>query len=205
MRAVVVAKTQMGQNICVGAVAEESGELLRLIPAEAAEYHSWRRFDADVGSIIIVEGSSARDVVPPHVEDYLVKRYRRTGKRKSNLERWIRNNCEVWIGPRTTLFGGCLRYRTNGRGYLSRAGEVPENSVGFWELPNDLRKQEINNRVRYSYSGRLCVDVPFVGTGSGSHPDTIVKGTLARMSLSRWFKPEGAEEAKCWLQLSGYY
>jgi len=196
----------MGQNLCIGAAEESSGRPLRLIPADEAEYHSWREFGANVGSIIDVTGTTSQQVEAPHFEDFLVRSWTRTGRRKAHLSAWIRRNCTVWTGPRSALFGGRLRFVASGKGVVNRSDQLPLASVGFWSLPGILRKVVVNEKVRFQMSGRLPVDMPYVGVDAATAPAQLRTGTLVRVSLSRWLAPRDvAFEEACWLQLSGYY
>ena len=46
--------------------------------------------------------------------------------------------------------------------------------------------------------------IPYVGVEPP--PEIIPVGSLVRLSLARWWKPEEKEEdKKCYLQLSGWY
>jgi len=203
MKAVVVAKTHMGQNLCIGAVEETSGRLLRLIPTDGAEYHSWQEFDADIGELIDVTGSTAASVDPPHVEDFIVSKWNKTGKATKNLSAWIRNRCDVWRGGRSSLFDGKLRFTSRGKGHIDRGDPLPANSVGFWELPAPLRL-ESSDKKRYTMSGQLPVSAPYVGVQSPLQ--RITKGQLVRVSLSRWWAPDDSDMPEaCWLQISGCY
>lgn len=203
MNVVVVAKTRMGQNICVGAVDADSGELLRLIPRDGAEYHSWQDFKASVGELINVSGTMAKSPEPPHVEDYLVSRWEPTGKAVMNLRAWILSKCAVWKGDRSKLFNGRLRFTSRGKGHVDRGSPLPSNSVGFWEIPSSLSLLP-GEKKRFAMTIPLPVSAPFVGLESPM--PTIPKGSIVRLSLSRWWAPDdGGMPEACWLQVSGYY
>lgn len=203
MNAVVVAKTHMGQNICVGAVNADTGELLRLIPRDGSTYHSWQAFPHDIGDLITVKGSVARSVVAPHVEDFIVDDCNRTGKCAKDLAAWIRSRCTVWTGDRSCLFAGRLKFTSYGKGHLDRGDPLPDHSVGFWELPADLRLLA-GDKKRYSLAAPLSVNAPYVGLGPP--PKEIAAGSIVRVSLSRWWAPDdGGMPEACWLQISGHY
>lgn len=202
MNTVVVAKTRMGQNICVGAVHADSGDLLRLIPRVGATYHSWKEFKADIGDLITVVGAKATTIDPPHVEDFLVDKWSQTGTRV-DLAAWIRGKCRVWKGDRSCLFDGRLRFTSWGKGHIDRGDPLPANSVGFWEVPQSLTLDP-SDKKRYTLTGLLPLNAPYVGVPSA--PSTIEKGRLVRVSLSRWWAPEdGSMPEACWLQISGCY
>ena len=203
MNAVVVAKTRMGQNICVGAVNAMTGDLLRLIPRDGANYHSWQEFKPDIGDLITLTGQAATSVEPPHIEDFIVDKFSDTGKQAKDLASWIRSRCTIWTGDRSCLFGGRLKFTTWGKGHVDRGDPLPTHSVGFWELPAPLNL-EAGDKKRYSLAGGPSVSAPYVGL-SGA-PKQIAKGSLVRVSLSRWWAPDdGGMPEACWLQISGHY
>jgi hypothetical protein len=193
----------MGQNVCIGAVDADTGELLRLIPRIGAAYHSWQEFRADIGDLINVVGTKATVIDPPHVEDFLVDQWSPAGKKARDLAAWIRGKCRIWTGDRSSLFDGRLRYTSWGKGHIDRGEPLPTNSVGFWEVPESLIL-ESGDKKRYSMAGVLPVSAPYVGLPVP--PPTIAKGSLIRVSLSRWWAPDDGSMAEaCWLQISGCY
>jgi len=202
MNVVVVAKTRMGQNICVGAVHAETGDLLRLIPRADAAYHSWRKFEAEIGDLIRLAGARATAIDPPHVEDFLVDTWASTGNKERNLPAWIRGKCLVWKGDRSSLFDGKLRFNSRGTGRIERGDPLPTQSVGFWELPAPMRLEPDNNK-RYALAGPVSLSAPYVGLVPP--PKRIAKRALVRVSLSRWWAPDASRPEACWLQISGRY
>lgn len=203
MNAVIVAKTRMGQNICVGAVNADSGDLLRLIPRDGVAYHSWQGFKPDIGDLVTVTGNAATSVEAPHVEDFVVDTCTPTGKQAKDLASWIRNRCPIWKGDRSCLFNGHMKFTTWGKGHIDRGDPIPSHSVGFWELPAALKLQP-GDKKRYSLTAAPSVSAPYVGLTEA--PDQIPKGALVRVSLSRWWAPDdGGMPEACWLQISGFY
>ncbi len=201
--AVVVAKTRMRNNICVGAVDVENGRSIRLVPRERPEYHSWRSFDAPIGAVVALRCARPEWVEPPHVEDALVDQLK-TVDRIDDLSEWIRNHCDVWTGDRSCMFGGAIRFTSRGKAFVQRGDPLPSGSVGFWELPADMAIQGGKEKARYVMGDRSPVDVPYVGL---NEPIPVIPaGTLLRVSLSRWWRPDDASMPEsCWLQLSGFF
>ena len=203
MNAVVVAKTRMGQNVCVGAVNADTGELLRLIPRDGVAYHSWQDFRPAIGDLINITGAAATSVEAPHVEDYIVDNWSPTGKRAGDLAGWIRSRCTIWKGDRTCLFDGRLKFTSWGKGHVDRGDPLPSQSVGFWLLPETLNL-EPGDKKRYTLAGAMSVSAPYVGLSDA--PQQIAKGSIVRVSLSRWWAPEDGDMPQaCWLQVSGHY
>ena len=78
------------------------------------------------------------------------------------------------------------QYLSGERGILFEAQVMP---TFFFPKPPEGR------RARYN--------IPYVGCAEAI--DLIPAGTLVRVSLARWWRPEGMNEERCYLQLSGWY
>ena len=75
------------------------------------------------------------------------------------------------------------------------------NSVGFWIADRNLYFQ--SNYNKYNYSDGDIFQLPYVGV---DNPINIIqKGTVIRVSLARWWSKNNETEARCYLQLSGFY
>ena len=205
---VIIAKTRMGQNLCIGAVRinQRQGRCLRLLPAQNTKYRSWSEFKPAVGDVIKGRLTPCPQAEPPHTEDHiLADGWTQAGHMKS-ARHLVSKFCEVWKGGRDSLFDGTLRWSNAGGGRIPKGARLPDGSVGFWELPAPAKKELHNEKVKYRiHLGANSVLVPFVGEEREQLPDVLPAGTIARMSLSRWWKPPGHDEDACWLQLSGYY
>lgn len=92
----------------------------------------------------------------------------------------------------------------NGSGYISKNGEIPDNSVGFWISDRNLKKRIAFDKVRYNYPVENgWRSLPYVGFEEPV--ETIPAGTLIRVSLARWWDTNGKTEDRCSSQLSGWY
>ncbi len=207
MRVVVVAKTHMGQNICVGAVREKDGALLRLIPKESAQYHSWQSFRAPIAKVVELSGSFATEKKEPHVEDFLVPSasITETDYSITHLHSWIGTTCQVWEGSPSVLFNGTLEHTPSGTHYLCEDSESrPDHSVGFWRLPWPLTRVASQYDAKPRYVGP---DGQFGAKYVGlAHPiEFIPRDAIVRLSLARWHRRNTDEPRKCWVQLSGWY
>ena len=100
MKVVTVAKTHMGENICVGVVSKKNNRLLRLIPIKNVSYRSWSpsEFKHKIGSVLEIEGKQSDNIEPPHFEDYIVSRCIETPYYIEKLSAWIEEHCVIWKG-----------------------------------------------------------------------------------------------------------
>lgn len=109
----------------------------------------------------------------------------------------------MWQGAPSNLFDSCLCFTGSGRGFIAAQTGVPANSAGFWISDRDLVEMPAEaGGIFYEYSNARQVKyVGLIETLSN-----IPAGTLLRVSLARWWKPEDVEiEERCYLQLSGWY
>lgn len=204
MKVVVVAKTRMGQNICVGAVTKENYRFLRLIPKTGVEYHSWQppQFRYGIGDILEIKGWPAEDIESPHVEDYIVSDIGKTNSSVGNLSAWIKKHCVVWEEGPEFLFDNCLQTTTNGKMYIEEGRRIPNQSVGFWKLPFDLEYHENDETYQAQIQN---FSIKYVGTKTPTSKK-IKKGEIARVSLARWWTPPDEDyPLRCYMQLSGWY
>ena len=212
MKAVIAAKTHMGQNISVGAVDADTGDLLRLIPRDNAAYHSWQEFNANIGDLIDLEGSKAPtvkppDFEPPHsAEDVLVDKWNPTGKKEKDLSAWIRSRCLIWKGDLSSLFDGKLLFTSWGKGHIDRGDPLPTHSVGFWELPAPLTLKHGPDGKPYYTAVGITPPIAIKYVGVGKPEEELPVGRVIRLSLGRWWAPDdGSKPEACGLQISGWY
>ena len=77
MKVVIVAKTRQGSRACIGGLTFE-GQSVRLLAADAA-VNTHANQDYQVGEVWDVSGAPAEQIVPPHVENFVVHARRRLG------------------------------------------------------------------------------------------------------------------------------
>jgi hypothetical protein len=122
-----------------------------------------------------------------------------------NIRDYIIQNCNIWTGNPTNLFDSKLRW-DNGSGYLCDSNDLPNNSVGFWICHKDLTLYNSNNKNYYSYKSRIPYNnkrLPYKGIDEPIQ--TIISGTIIRVSLAKWWQKPNTNESRCYLQLSGWY
>jgi len=108
-------------------------------------------------------------------------------------------------------FEGKLNCTNSGTFYISEDENgcgVPQNSTCFWLCDMEIRRKDSYGKIRYNYNDgtrHWGYDITYVGLEE--NPVQIIpKGTLVRLSLAHWWKPQGSEdEERCYLQLSGWY
>ena len=118
---------------------------------------------------------------------------------QANLRDTLLAHAQVWNGTIDTIFDGLPEFTNNGSGYISERTGIPNVSTGFWIPDRDLTR---NDRA-YLYDYRQLTYV-----GAAPPLDRVPAGTLTRVSLARWWRPQDADpdfEERCYLQLSGWY
>jgi len=195
MHVIIVSKTRMGAARCVGGLAANN-QSVRLLDANGHNQPGNTPFE--IGTVWDLQFVPRQDCRPPHVEDVLITSSQRVGE-QANLRHYIIEHAPVWNGPIDVLFDGLLEFTHNGSGYIAESTGLPAVSTGFWISDRELTR---NGRA-YIYDYRQLAYV-----GAAEPVDALPAGTLIRVSLARWWRPQGANpdfEERCYLQLSGWY
>lgn len=203
----IVAKTHMSHNSCIGGVLPD-GTLVRLL--DSNENNQPINSTYEVGQVYSIDYVKRENIIPPHNEDILVLRsvLKRSFPKPTldKLAPYLVNKLHIhlWYGSPDNLFDSLLEWTSNGSGYISANHGLPKHSVGFWISDKDLDLVEINNTTKYEYQNskgkRLITFKGFQNT-----VPRIPAGTLLRVSLARWWAKPNETEKKCYLQLSGWY
>jgi hypothetical protein len=185
---------------CIGGIAN-NGTSVRLLTATGQHYDTSCPFQ--IGQVWELSYTPSTKLVAPHLEDVRV-----TASSFVSIEQNLRSHLlgrltPPWTGSIDQIFGGLLGYTGNNNGYISELSGIPSHSTWFWIPDSDLSLRSDNKHYDYRLSnGGLSY------TGEPAPIPTIVGGTLVRVSLARWWKPDGADdtlEERCYLQLSGWY
>ena len=144
----------------------------------------------------------------PHTEDVRLLDYEFLEVTSSDLLRF-QNLWPIVAGPIERTFSGSLS-REGSMSLSVRESNVPDHSVCFWRLDQPLLQdvdyfERFNKRI-YNYRiGASRVRLPFVGLQGAER--MLRAGTVVRLSLARWWRPENADysDKRCQLQLSGWY
>lgn len=202
-RALIVARTRIRGAACVGGLVLATNRGLRLLEADGTNPSF--RTPYQVGEVWDLDYRVPGDLLAPHLEDVLVDRAARVG-RVEDLPGFLLRQVEPWRGSPEGLFEGLIQPTDTGSGYVSRRTGVPPISTGFWISDEPLKRVTEGRAVRYRYP--LAHGVHLLSYSGWAAPvETIPAGTLLRVSLARWWRPEDAPgmEARCYLQLSGWY
>ncbi len=203
MNILIVAKTRRGGGACVGGIAEE-GRSVRLIAADAA-INGRAGLEYEVGEVWEIDPTPDLDLVPPHVENIIVRSARRL-RRSQPMEETIHRFMPPVRGGPSKLFDGLAQATSSGGLYIAERTGLPRCSTMFWVPDQPLQLDCEGKRIRYRYpttdGGRALTFVGFQEPLS-----EIPAGTLLRVSLAHWWRPKERpdEELRCFAQLSGWF
>lgn len=205
MRALIVGKTHMNNAICVGGLLLDTSRSIRLLTSGG--HNQSKDTDYDVGQVWDIDFENRSEVKPPHVEDVIVNHGRLLG-RQANLTSYLRQHATTWRGGPDKLFDGLVRATNSGSGYISHRTGVPDKSTGYWIPDRALQLNAFTDgdsqKLRYAYPA--ATGIRFISyKGVAPSISTIPAGTLVRVSLARWWTQPGADEERCFLQLSGWF
>ena len=206
MRVLIVAKTRMGGGACIGAITEK-GESVRLIPFNA-DPHDGANREYEVGDIWEITGEPETALIPPHNENFVVHEKSRLHTTKDMKD--LVSVIELLMPPKTghprTLYEGLLQNSESGRLHIAKQSGIPSYSTTFWRTDQPLTRDTDGRKVRYRYpteNGGCTLTF----AGFQEPPETLPTGTLLRVSLAHWWKPEDAPEVgeRCYAQISGWF
>jgi len=208
MKVLIVSKTHMNTGVCVGGITLD-GRFVRLLDNNEHNQSNDCPFQIyECYDITFIERPS---LTPPHTEDILIQSSINAGRLKDGIKMidfLTKKNVSICKGKIDNLFDKCLKFTSNGSGFIN-SSNVPQNSVSFWIADKDLIKSiDSKGKVRYIYQSDdpWSSDIKIKYVGLQTAKDIIPKGTLLRVSLARWWKPDDIEvECRCYLQLSNWY
>lgn len=183
VKILILSKTKYGNLFCMGGVILNNNQLVRLTD----RFGNYQPADTDlkIGNIIEGEIEQCNSLIPPHIENVILLNYEIVDK-ENDLKNFILNSgLDIYNGNVEGLFDGLLKWTFNGSGYYDNQEKAPKNSVGFLITDTDLvlfgKYYKItDNNKKISYVG--C-EPPI---------EILPKGTLLRVSLSKWFYPDMA-------------
>lgn len=207
MKTLITSKTHKGKAACVGGLVMTNNRLVRLL--NSGNWDQKADTDLNIGDIWDIDFYDREDVIPPHIEDVIIisKKYDR---KIENISDFIINSgITIYRGSPKNIFNKRLGWTKGGSGYTENKKNLPVNSVGFWISNKDLILEErTDNKIYFVYESdnRFDNNIRFKYVGFDSAVKRVPAGTLMRLSLARWWKPESIEmKERCYLQLSGWY
>jgi ATP-dependent DNA helicase RecQ len=202
MKVLIVAKTRQGSGACIGGITFD-GRSVRLIAADAAS-NDRAGLEYAVGEVWEIDAVPVVQIIPPHVENVVVRRRKRMGI-MSDLASFIERTMPPRSGGTEVLYDGLVQAGLGGALYIVERGGVPRCSTMFWRPDQPLHRTEDSKRLRYRYGTIGGGTLVFVGF---QEPMAVIPaGTLLRVSLAHWWRPEDRPDAelRCYVQLSGYF
>ena len=206
MRVLIVAKTRMGSGACIGGITE-TGESVRLVPLNA-DPHDGANREYNVGDIWRVIGEPETSLTPPHNENFVVESKSRLYRTQKTRE--LISAIELLMPPKSgdprELYEGLLQTTESGSLYLPPVDNVPPYSTLFWRTDQPLTLDRELRKLRYRYptenGGYTLTFVGFQKT-----LETIPPGTILRISLAHWWRPENTQhvDLRCYVQVSGWF
>ena len=207
-RVLIVARTRMSNDACVGGLALDSNRNVRLL--RPGGLHQPENTSFDVGQVWELDFHQPSRITPPHVEDVIVTKEHYIGK-QPDLRNFLMQRVQTWQGGPDKLFDGLLVLES-ASGYICRRKGIPNCSVGYWLPDNSLTMTYKNNKPSYQMEYRneesrshyrRAFSIKYVGFSDPIY--RIPVGSLVRVSLARWWVQSEADEERCYLQLSGWY
>ena len=203
MRVLIVAKTRMGKGACVGGITQD-GKSVRLIDAHVdAQDGAGREYE--VGEVWEVEAHPETETTPPHLENIIVDKKQKLYDLAAPIPIVDRFMPPKAGGPEV-LYEGLAQSTPVGALYITEKSGIPPYSTSFWRPDRPLTCDTTGKRIRYRYPTEDggCT-LTFVGFQEPLK--TIPAGTLLRVSLAHWWRPEDRTdiEKRCYLQLSGWF
>lgn len=210
-RVVIVGKTIMKSQRCIGALGSDDSKSYRLLSSTGRNFPANTEFS--LGQVWDVDLRAESNLICPHTENHRVIRQQHVRTLSmQELTEFVQDRiCAPTVTPKQ-LFDGCMRFTSQSKALIYRYGTRPKYSTGFWRFDKTLyRRNNENEKVRYLYcvddvscdfgDEDLHLDVPYVGCDDP--PEFIPSGTLLRFSLSGEYR--AGKYIGFWLQLSGWF
>ena len=198
----IVGRTKMGGDVrCVGGITEE-GRSVRLLSPTGGNLNVHAPYQ--IGQLWNMTFTPVSLLRAPHVEDVLVTNARFVGV-VPDVSSYLLERLSPWRGGIGQVFGGFIRFTGNNNGYVAERIGVPGCSTWFWVSDRDLSLRRDGRH--YDYVSSFIQNKGFSYVGEPDPLPVLTAGTLLRVSLARWWRPEDQPdmEERCYLQLSGWF
>lgn len=198
----IVCKTQMSNELCVGGLTLGKYELIRLLTSTGGNQPEDTEFD--VGDVWECELKPKRYMKKPHTEDIMVTPKQKLGKMRDARE-FLIDRLDLKRGRKRTLFDGLLKYTNTGSGYVSERKGVPGYAHAFWRPAYGLKRRMENDNVYYMYEGPSRRKFRLKYVGLDTPVERLKPGSVLHLSLARWWQQPRIYEKRCYLMLSGWF
>jgi len=200
----ITSKTRKGKAACVGGLIISNNRFVRLL--NPGNWDQYADTDFDIGDIWEINFTSRQDIEPPHIEDIIIHTKKYIGKIDDFVTFILNSGVQIFRGSPNKIFNGLLGWTGSGSGYIENRNNLPTNSVGFWISDKDLTLDGDEKHYIYPSSNAFSRAKRFPYVGFEAKVQIIPKGSLMRISLARWWKPDDSDiNERCYLQLSGWY
>ena len=139
MKVLIVAKTRQGSGACVGGITF-AGQSVRLVAANAGTDER-AGLDYQIGEVWEVEGEPAARLIPPHVENFLVRARQFLGPMTDPVG-FAERQMLPKEGPVDLLFEGLLQAALHGALFIAGRTGTPPYSTTFWRPDWPLQREE---------------------------------------------------------------
>lgn len=205
MEVLILSKTKYGTTqVCVGGICIRNKQFVRLL--NQGGYYQPANTPFNIGDIWDVSFSINSNRREPHNEDVTIHNSHFV-KKIYPLATYIKSmGVSIWQNDISNIFEGKILWTNNGKGYFSEnIKNYPAHSVGFWILDIELVYEQVGVQEFYTYRKNGILR-QIVYKGNQAPLPRIPSGKLIRFSLAKWWAPpDGNMEARCYLQLSGWY
>ncbi len=206
VQVLIVAKTKMGNGVCLGGLVLNTRRSVRLLPFLPDRYSHPIDTPFNLGDIWDLRLAEVSKKYAPHTEDIIIReqyKHIRTMPMPELKDFLTKQADPLFVHPKA-LFDRLIGFTGKRRGFVSPAGGLPPYSTGFWRFEKALYKYQVDGETRYIYLDDAdweILDVAYVGFQEPLK--TIPPGTLLRFSLTRGFRKD--QQKRCYLQLSGWF
>lgn len=204
MEILITSKTHKGKAVCVGGLVINNNQFVRLL--NPGGWDQYVDTDFDIGNIWNISFQSSDEVEPPHIEDVIIQSKKYIRKIEDITDFIINSGISICRGTPRSIFNGKLGWTGKGSGYIGNKDNLLSNSVGFWISDKDLELDSDEKHYIHPTNNPFIVNRRFPYVGIEPKVDLIPTGTLIRISLARWWKPDDSDiSERCYIQLSGWY
>lgn len=210
----VVSRTRMaGGCVCVGGVDLDNLRSVRLAHGVKADV-----CPLQIGEVYECEYDFSSNREAPHRNEDASMYWCKRTRIENNLDTFLRGVLQKSGGQipyvqgnlLQNAFDGCLKTEDGGGSTaFIEHNNIPSHSTCFWVADKDLYCNDVYGKKRLVYGDgvhKWGLSIPWVGCIDA--PNKIQAGTLVRLSLAHWWRPNepiATKPLRCYLQLSGVY